>query len=343
MNKNQPKPYLRGRIYWLKYHINGKPHYSSLKTADPKIAKIRAKAILQDANEAKKIKTLKLKNNALSIAYQLYIEQRAKTKEASSTGSDKIAINHFRGFLNRDIYVKDITYEHIEAFREFRLNQGIKKRTINTEVGRLTTFFNYCIRKRWIKESPTKDIKKFRTEVNPPNYLTKDQVKVFIEAAKPSRLYPMIATALYAGLRKGELLRLEWQDIRFDENLLYVLNKDNKTTKSKRYRAIPLAPALKSILEPLKRDQGHVFLTPAGQPYKYHADKAFRNIAKSAGLIGIGLHTLRHTFASNLVMAGVDLPTVKELMGHADIATTMIYTHLDSEHKQKALEKLNYE
>ena len=70
--------------------------------------------------------------------------------------------------------------------------------------------------------------------------------------------------------------------------------------------------------------------------------KVFRRIRKLAELPDIGWHTFRHTFASHLVMSGVDLNTVRELLGHADIATTMIYSHLSQDHINQSIKKLNF-
>jgi site-specific recombinase XerD len=70
--------------------------------------------------------------------------------------------------------------------------------------------------------------------------------------------------------------------------------------------------------------------------------KNIKAMAEKAGLEGVGVHTLRHTFASHLVMAGVDLATVQKLLGHSSITTTMIYAHLAPDHLRAAVEKLSF-
>src|SRR5262245_61897949 len=82
-----------------------------------------------------------------------------------------------------------------------------------------------------------------------------------------------------------------------------------------------------------------VFRTPQGRPYR-NFRTAFEHAVQKAGLEDFTFHDLRHTFASRLVMAGVDLPTVKELLGHKNIAMTLRYTHLSTDHKQRAVSAL---
>src|SRR5947209_20153477 len=84
-----------------------------------------------------------------------------------------------------------------------------------------------------------------------------------------------------------------------------------------------------------------VFRTPQGGPYR-NFRTAFERAVQQAGLEDFTFHDLRHTFASRLVMAGVDLPTVKELLGHKGIAMTLRYTHLSTDHKQRAVQALEH-
>lgn len=84
------------------------------------------------------------------------------------------------------------------------------------------------------------------------------------------------------------------------------------------------------------------FCTKDSRPLVNNLNRRFKNAAKRAGLEKISIHTLRHTFASHLVMAGVPLVTVSSLLGHSDIKTTMIYAHLSPDHLKDAVNKLNF-
>jgi len=101
-------------------------------------------------------------------------------------------------------------------------------------------------------------------------------------------------------------------------------------------RSIPMNDVLTSTWEEVRiksTARGSVFCNRTGAPYRSFRT-AFENAVRKAHILDFTFHDLRHTFASRLVMAGVDLPTVKELMGHKNISMTLRYTHLSSDHKQ---------
>ena len=109
-------------------------------------------------------------------------------------------------------------------------------------------------------------------------------------------------------------------------------------------RSIPMNDVLTTTLQAVKMKastEGPVFRTPRGGPY-HNFRTAFERAVQQAGLEDFTFHDLRHTFASRLVMAGVDLPTVKELLGHKGIAMTLRYTHLSIDHKQRAVKALEH-
>ena len=106
--------------------------------------------------------------------------------------------------------------------------------------------------------------------------------------------------------------------------------------------SIPMNDVLTATLQTVKMEisEGEaVFRTPQGRPYR-NFRTAFEQAVQRAGLMDFTFHDLRHTFASRLVMAGIDLPTVKELLGHKSIAMTLRYTHLSIDHKQRAVSAL---
>jgi len=200
----------------------------------------------------------------------------------------------------------------------------------------LKTFLNFAVRRRYIFENPIRGIKHYRLPHNPPRFLTDDEVKRILKAAAKSDLGPLVATAIYTGMRKSELFNLEWTDLDFPVGTITVRNKEGFTTKSKRFRIIPIHPALKWILWPLRAKEGLCFDATNNR-------RVFRRIVRKSKIQGdIGLHTLRHTFASHLIMNGVDIVTVSKLLGHSSISTTMIYSHLTGDHIKTAVEKLRF-
>lgn len=137
------------------------------------------------------------------------------------------------------------------------------------------------------------------------------------------------------GLRRNEALYLKLSDIRADSVLIE--SRDESPTKSRKWREVPLNDAAQAAIESLRSRATGAYLLPRITPPSL--TRAFESCANRVALPG-SLHTLRHTFVSHLVMAGVDLPTVQKLAGHASITTTMRYAHLAPEHKARAVQKI---
>ena len=153
----------------------------------------------------------------------------------------------------------------------------------------------------------------------------------------------MIATGLYAGLRSGELMNLQWQDINLRNRTITIQGKDDWQPKNRKIRVIPISSMLLAYLQkhPRHISSPYVFCRPDGTRRSW-VHKDLPRIAEGVGLTNVTPHILRHTFASWLVMEGVDLPTVQKLLGHSDITTTMIYAHLAPDHVKAAVERLDF-
>jgi len=149
-------------------------------------------------------------------------------------------------------------------------------------------------------------------------------------------------------MRKAELEYLEWVDIDFSRRKIKIRRKEDWQPKTGE-REIPIGDALLALLRELKRKNAksiksnYVFCAPDGGRLRTKLREKLIQIATKAGIEDLTrVHTLRHTFASHLVMSGVDLPTVMKLMGHSDIQTTMIYAHLAPDHLADAVNKLSF-
>lgn len=159
--------------------------------------------------------------------------------------------------------------------------------------------------------------------------------------AYTDRLKPMVIAALNTGMRRGELFGLEWGDIAFDRAMLIIRAEISKSGKA---RHIPLNRTVLECLTQWRAQSPHggllVFPGRGGKRLD-NVNSSWRALMKAARIPGFRFHDMRHDFASRLVRAGVDLNTVRELLGHADLKMTLRYAHLSPGMTADAVAKLD--
>ncbi len=164
-------------------------------------------------------------------------------------------------------------------------------------------------------------------------YLTIEELQRLLGCCSP-HLKPIVLVSVNTGMRKGEILNLKWNQVDLRHNFI-LLDK----TKNGERREIPINSTLKELFASMPRslESECVFVDKNGKPYG-NIKRGFHTALKKAGIRDFHFHDLRHTFASHLVMTGVDLPSVKELLGHKSLTMTLRYAHLSPGHKRKAVE-----
>lgn len=203
-------------------------------------------------------------------------------------------------------------------------------------------------------------------------YMKKNEVHRFIDCIKESPDYPLIITAIYTGMRQGEILGLRWQDVDLDAGILHVRQQLQylpsrgfffKEPKQNSKRDIPMPLPVNAVLRSVKKEQDRikkvyeeaeqnskkkayhdndlVFCNPDGSPRDgTELTKQFQALLEEHGFQKISFHSLRHTFATMCRAAGMDLADIQDLLGHADISTTKkMYTHVEIEPLKNAMDK----
>ena len=238
-------------------------------------------------------------------------------------------------------YLPTITRKMIEDYTAER-KQEANVATINRELAALKEIFRKAVEWDYLKQNPAAGIKQFKKQPPAPRYLEVEEATALLEMC-PQRSYAFVATAVNTQVRKSELFYLEWSNIDFRKRLITVQNKEAFHTKNYEPRFIPMNDFLYEVLRkhPRHISSPNVFCNPDATEIP-DIRTSSENALKKAGLPHIRIHDLRHTFASHLVMAGVDLPTVQELMGHKTIQTTMRYAHLAPGHLKAAVQRLSF-
>ncbi|MBI3602510.1 MAG: site-specific integrase [Candidatus Omnitrophica bacterium] len=258
-------------------------------------------------------------------------------------------LDNFKEFLKKFPFIKkasQLDSKFFEDYQTFRKVKGVSNKTVNIELICLKAMFNLAIKWNYIWASPTKNVTPLKEENNKkPRFLSKEECKILLENCD-EWFYPILYTFLHTGMRKSELENLTWSDVDFERKKIKIRYKDDWSPKTSE-REIPISNGLFELLKKRKetnqiRSCPYVFHLKGDKIEANYLRKKYLPLTKQCGFPDVTkIHSLRHTFASHLVMSGVDLPTVKKLMGHADIETTMIYSHLADEHVDKAVEKLS--
>jgi integrase len=232
----------------------------------------------------------------------------------------------------------DISPLAIERYKRQRQGAGVSGVSINRELAFLKNLYSKAMEWDKVGDNPVKKVRLYREDNARTRFLTDNEEASLLACCRP-QLMPLVVTALHTGFRKSELLSLTWQDVDFKRGVVTVRAGYAKNGEA---RSVPMNQVLTDTLKTVKLQEiegERVFCNRHGQPYSSFRT-AFERAVRQAGIADFTFHDLRHTFASRLVMAGIDLPTVKELMGHKDIGMTMRYAHLSSDHKQAAVKKL---
>ena len=253
------------------------------------------------------------------------------------------SLNNFRRYLTEQGMTSPrlsrLSFSLIEAYKRHRAKR-VKPLTINTELKVLRTFFYYAIKCHCATENPAQKVPFLRVPHHTPRFLTQEEIDLLLTNA--NGLYPVLSTFLKTGMRKNELINLTWDDVDFTRKCIRIESKEGWATKTGNTREILVSDDLLRLLQRLPRRSEYVFLNTEGRIYGYHLNERLKRLGTRIGLPHITVHGLRHTFISHLVMSGVDLVTVKELAGHADIKTTMRYAHLAPDHLRHSVAKLPY-
>ena len=308
---------------------------------------------------------------------ELYLEYAAPRRAATSLSTERIHLNHFERFLDRraELPITDITTADIERFMSQR-RRHVTGTTVNKELQTLRQLFDYAIKLGYASENPTYNATRFKGTGKPHRFVTKEEIDEQIQrsglsddelkalhrfrylsheeiadlldlAAKSDpMLHPILVALTFTGMRRGEVAALEWSDVDFKVGKLWVRSRKQSRTQEFSGRDIDMHEKLAKVLRRQKRRNPkgrYVFPGDDGKalsPAALH--RAFKALIKGTDFDGIGLHCLRHSFASNLAAQGIDDRLIDHYMGHQTEEMRRRYQHLFPEKKSEGIHRLPY-
>jgi excisionase family DNA binding protein len=268
---------------------------------------------------------------------EIYLNDYAKTNK-KSWRCDAYALDaHLKPYFGA-LRLEEITPHVVEQYRAERL-RSVRRSSTNREMALLKTMFNRAIDWGLATENPVRKIKMFSERDNlKERILTEDEEARLLAKAAP-HLRPFLVGLLNTGARRNELLTLRWENVDLERGTILL-----RHTKAGRDRLIPINGTLAATLAELKAESrgAYVFVGPKGRPVGT-IRRAFENACRRAGLVGLRIHDLRHTFATRLVRRGVDIVTAQALLGHSNVTITQRYVHTGEDAKREAVRRLERE
>jgi integrase len=280
---------------------------------------------------------------------ELYAKQNKR-----SWKRDEVSLKNLKRFFKGKT-LQEIGPEQVERYKAQRKTEYVSRfkatkktlicpTTINRELACLKTLFSKAVEWGRIEKDTVRAVKKFKEDNARERILTAEEARRLVKAAADS-LRPVLIIALNTGMRKNEILSLKWADVDFLRG--YILIEKSKSGKP---RKVPMNGAVSSALMGLPHVSDFVFYNSETKAPVKDIKTAFLAACRRAkadpkdendpGIVGLRLHDLRHTAATWMIQAGVDIVTVSKILGHASIQMTMRYAHPTPENMKRAVERL---
>lgn len=258
----------------------------------------------------------------------------------------KLDLEGFNKFIG-EADLEKIDYLTLRKYLAVLKEKNLGNRTVGRRLSSLRSFFKFLTRESYIKTNPMLMLSSPKLEKHLPSFMTEDEVYKLIEAAFAKdkddllglRDRAILESFYSSGLRISELVGLNLDDVDFISGILKVRGKGKKE------RIVPMGEtalsAIRKYLDKRKKQSNVVFLNNHDQRLTTRGVSfVLMKYLKAAGTKpGVSAHTFRHSFATHLLNRGADLRTVQELLGHANLSTTQIYTHLTTEKLKSVYDK----
>ena len=280
----------------------------------------------------------------LSQFREEYISYLTATKSSKYISSIKYSFNQLVPFCG-DIQLPNIDNRLIDKFiiSTFARTQRGAHHYYRT----LKAAFNKAVEWDYISINPFAKVRFPKLSKSFPAFISENELLIILTNTPYQYLKDIFTVGFYTGLRLGELINMQWNWIDFFQNQITVKCTDDFLTKSKKERIVPMSEKVRSILISRFNLSVHqsnevVFYRIKGR--KLHQEtisKQFKEAVRKSNLNErIHFHSLRHSFASLLAQKGVSLYIIKELLGHEDLATTQIYSHLQQQNLRDAVDQI---
>jgi len=328
----------RGKKWYISYYLYGKQIKRAVST-DRRIAE----RVLADTIKRLDLQKFRIENPNISWEefVEKYLSYSKTNKRPKSVQRDIATIKIFTDLM-KPIKVASLTPQMFEDYKAKRVESGVKPSSVNRELNTLKNMVRKAYEWGYLPENFSSQIKRLKdsTQAKKVRFFSKEEIEKLLKVSSET-VKKIVLIGLNTGFRIGEIVNLTWDDIDFNRKVAIVQAKQDWQPKDNDLREVPLKDNFVKILKEWKQKTKSQYVL--GKKFTTEqASSLFRKYARLAGITDASAHTLRHTFASYLAMAGVDLYTIAKLLGHSDVSTTQIYAHLLPDTLRNAVNKLPF-
>lgn len=319
------QPYKRkgSPYWWYSITVDGVRFRRSTRCTD----KAQARLVIAEAIHDAKSKRKRSEPWRLRDCLGAYWQEHAK--HTDSADGIFVKLEALSRILGKDTLIEDITNANLMDYRAVRVTEGLKPHGVNRDFAYLKAALRHAQTMHG-KQIPALAWSRIRL-TEPPHrtrYLSRKEYHRLLDHCPPS-VALIVKVAVATGLRKNNILRLDWSEVDLSSGLITVRVKGNKR------HTVKLPPALKAALASIPGERmGPVFDTR-------NFRKLFEQAVADAALDDFRFHDLRHTCATWMRMAGADLADICEALGHSSVAVTMRYAHIEPEHHVTAFDRIS--
>jgi integrase len=334
--------YRRGDTWYINYTVNGTRYRVTTGTTSSKLARValsdmEVKLFTRQVSPARSHRPLPIQE-----VFGKHLQNLSSTVVPDYLSHVKWHLAKWTEFLSlrQVLLAGEITCPLVDEFLTSEL-EGKAVKTKKEYLSSLKAALNRSVRAGLLDINPIRNVHAPGKIIRKVRFLTEDEVALLLKDA-PADLRTAIIILSNTGIRLGELWALRWIDIDFRNSQIWIRAYDGFVPKGRRDRSVPLNEKTLRVVSDLAsaRKDGDMFVYRLTCNKKRLSNK-FGRYARGLG-IRARLHDLRHTFASHLAMRGTPVPVIQELLGHAQIGTTMIYAHLSPNIHRQEIQKLTF-
>jgi integrase len=327
----------RNKVWWMSFTYQGQQVRRSTECTDRRLAEAVLAKVKVKIIEGRYFDRLEEQERTFQEMAERYVKERIAGASRHGERRAKGILAHLLPVFGH-LVLAQVTPKELSAYKWRRQQDQAAPATIVKELAFMKAAFNVAIREwEWCRDNPVCRVSMGKVNNARVRYCDDETFAGLYDACQ-TWLKPIVMLARYTGLRRENVVSLQWEQVDLARGLITLDH-----TKNGDRLGVPLCDPAMRTLEALKPSRpfasGAVFLRTTGEPVTGDmVTIAFRRVCKEVGVVNFRFHDLRHTFASMLVQRGVDLYRVQRLLGHRDGRMTQRYSHLAPENLREAVQ-----